>query len=45
MRKMDKIAITATVIGMVAAMASGNINTLLANGFLMIALILVTTRG
>ena len=45
MKRMDKIAITATVIGMVAAMAAGNTNAVLANGFVMLGLILATTRG
>lgn len=45
MRKMDKIAIAAAAIGMGAGAAAGNTNMLLANGFVMIGLILVATRG
>ena len=45
MTRMNKIAITAAGIGMVAAMAAGNTNTLLANGFLMVTIALVATKG
>lgn len=44
MTKMGKVAITATAIGMVAAMAAGNTNTLLANGFLMLAIIMTSGK-
>lgn len=44
MKRVNKIAITATVIGMVAAMAAGNTNTLLANGFLMVTVAILVTR-
>ena len=44
MKRMNKIAIIATAIGMVAAMASGNTNNLLANGFLMVTVAILATR-
>lgn len=45
MKKMTVIAIAATGIGMLCAMASGNTNTLLVNGFLMVTIALVATRN
>ena len=45
MKKMNKVAITAAVIGMVCALAAGNTNTLLANGFLMVTIALVATKN
>ena len=44
MRKMNKIAITATVIGMISALVAGNTNALLANGFLMLTIATVSGR-
>ena len=45
MKKMTVIAIAATGIGMLCAMASGNTNALLANGFLMLTIATVSGRN
>ena len=44
MRKFELVGIIAAGIGMMCAMFAGNTNTLLANGFLLVTITLVSTR-
>ena len=44
MRKMSMIGIVVTLVGMMAGAAAGNTNTLLANGFLMLAITMVSLK-
>lgn len=44
MRKMNMIVFVVTLVGMMAGAISGNTNTLLANGFLMLTITMVSLK-